>query len=607
MSAPLDITPLRPERVVRTLHVQSPAELVAGDGAATMRCDLGDAEVVLDFGRERVGYFSLTAETAGNTVVQVRCGETEEELTADFARELPWYRFPRDEFPVSHGRAHLRSRGRRAFRFVLLRAPRGVTVELSAVTVHHQHAPVRQRGHFSCSDPLLKRIWDISAYTTELCMQGYYEDGIKRDGLLWIGDARVQFLCAYYAFGDTALAERSLRMIAASQREDGALPSCAALGGGHQHPAVIEYMPDVAEGVGRWIIDNYITDFLSALREYYDHSGDMRTLRELWPCAIRAAGYLSRVPLDPPVERNIITDEDVRVKDSWWPSAGTFLMQLRAGSRDMAACAQVLGDAEQRDRCRAKMAEVDGIIHRSYRHGGVYTDRAAAAGHGPAAPGAPTVSWHVNAFAVLAGVVGPDDRGVGVTGPDVAGADGELLARVAAMPDVAYPIAGFMKFWTLKAMMDAGLTRQAVHDAREYWGFMLEHGATTCWEKLDLRRPQNVLGNHVVSRCHGWSAGPCFLFPRYLLGVAPGGPGYSRVSLRPSMPDGVSWMEGTIPTPRGEIFVRWEALPGGIEGCVVLPPGVEGEAFLPGSTAADTRAAILHPGTNLLKASGSGS
>ena len=588
----LDVTPLGPERVVSTLHVQSPAALVAGDGAATMRCDLGDAELVLDFGRERVGYFSLTAETAGATVVEVRYGETEEELDADPARELPWYRFPRDGFPISPGRTNLRSRGRRAFRFVLLRASRGVTVELSGVMVHHQHAPLKQRGHFSCSDPLLNRIWDISAYTTELCMQGYYEDGIKRDGLLWIGDARVQFLCAYHAFGETALAERSLRMMAASQREDGALPSCAAIGGGHQHPAVIEYMPDVAEGVGRWIIDNYITDFLSALREYHDHTGDMRTLRDLWPCAIRAAAYLSRVPLDPPVEKNIITDENVRVKDSWWPSAGTFLMQLRAGLRDMAACAEVLGDAGQHVRCLAQIADIDGIIHRSYWHGGVFTDRAAAAGPGPAAADAPEVSWHVNAFAVLSGAVA---------------ADGELLARVAAMPDAAYPIAGFMKFWTLKAMMDAGLARRAVPDMRDWWGFMLEHGATTCWEKLDLRRPENVLDNPAVSRCHGWSAGPCFLFPRYLLGVAPGAPGYSRVSVRPSMPDGVSWMEGTIPTPRGEIFVRWESLRGGVHGCVVLPPGVEGEAFLPGAAAADARGAVLHPGANLLKTEGSGS
>ena len=593
MSTPLYVTPLRPERVVSTLHVQSPAALIAGGGAAILRCDLGDAEVVLDFGRERVGYFTFSAETAGSAAVQVRYGETEEELSADPARELPWYRFPRDEFPVSAGRSSLRSRGRRAFRFALLRAPRCTgPVRLDGVTVHHQHAPVRQRGHFSCSDSLLNRIWDISAYTTELCMQGYYEDGIKRDGLLWIGDARVQFLCAYHAFGDTALAERSLRMIAASQREDGALPSCAAIGGGHQHPAVIEYMPDVAEGVGRWIIDNYVTDFLSALKEHYDHTGDVRVLRDLWPCAMRAAGYLSRVPLDPPVEKNIITDENVRVKDSWWPSPGTFLMQLRAGLRDMAECAAVLSDAGQQDRCLAQIAAVDGIIGRSYLRGGVFTDRAAEAGHGLAADTAPDVSWHVNAFAVLAGA---------------AGADAELLTRVAAVPDATYPIAGFMKFWVLKAMMGAGLARQAVRDIRDYWGFMLDHGATTCWEKLDLRRPENVLGNPAVSRCHGWSAGPCFLFPRYLLGVAPEAPGYSRISVRPSMPDGVSWMEGTVPTPRGEIFVRWDAVPGGIEGCVVLPPGAQGEAFLPGTAVADARSAILHPGANFLKTEGSGS
>lgn len=38
-------------------------------------------------------------------------------------------------------------------------------------------------------------MWRVGTTTTKLCMQQFYEDGIKRDGLLWLSDDRVQFLC----------------------------------------------------------------------------------------------------------------------------------------------------------------------------------------------------------------------------------------------------------------------------------------------------------------------------------------------------------------------------------------------------------------------------
>jgi alpha-L-rhamnosidase len=577
MSPRLQVEQRAAQRVVRSRLVQSPELLVHGApgqaeaGPALLRCDLGAAELVLDFGTEVVGFVEVDAAADAAVPLLIRYGERESELTADTALELPWYRFPRDEMSAGPGAVLLRSRGRRAFRWLSVCAPRAAApVSLASVTVFHQHASVARHGAFRSSDPVLNGAWDISCTTTELCMQGYLEDGIKRDGLLWIGDARVQALCAYHAFGDTAVTERSLRMIAASQREDGALPSCAAVGGGHQHPEVIEYMPNVTDGVGRWIIDNYVADFLSALHEHYRHTGDAALLRELWPCAQRAAAWLAAVPLSPPVEKNIITDENPRQKDSWWASPGTFLLQMRGAFRDLASCAAVLRDETVSGFCRQTMARVDAIVAASYRQSdGTITDRPATAG------AAPEVSWHANAFAVLSGLEG--DRADGTRSA------ADLLRQVAAVPDAAPPIAGFMKYWVLEALMTAGLKARAVDDARAWWGFMLAHGATTCWEKLDLRAPGNVLDSPLVSRCHGWSAGPCVLFPRHLLGLAPARPGWASVTVRPFLPPGVDWMEGTVPTPRGACFARWEQTDEGMTGCVVLPAGVDGSLVVPGA------------------------
>ena len=129
-----------------------------------------------------------------------------------------------------------------------------------------------------------------------------------------------------------------------------------------------------------------------------------------------------------------------------------------------------------------------------------------------------------------------------------------------------------------------GACGPALEMLRNYWGFMLGHDATTFWEKLDLKRPERVLGNPTVSRCHGWSGGPVALLSEHILGVTPVAPGFKTVQIRPWLGD-LDWAEGSIPTPHGEIQVRWEKTStreGGarIQGEVELPPEVNGHVVL---------------------------
>ena len=124
---------------------------------------------------------------------------------------------------------------------------------------------------------------------------------------------------------------------------------------------------------------------------------------------------------------------------------------------------------------------------------------------------------------------------------------------------------------------------------------MLEFGATTTWEKCDL-----TVGDHpneteaAGSRCHGWSAGPAYLLPAHVLGVQPATPGFASVAIAPNLCD-LQWAEGTVPTPKGLIRLRWERGPA-LSGTVTLPEGMSGEAKLPGRNIA------LKPGVNQIKA-----
>lgn len=575
-----------PVRVVTARWVEQPGLLLATSGRCRVHGLGQEAELVLDFGEELVGWVDLRVECQEAAEIRLAYGEDVRELDADDASELSYYRHPRDRFELGSGTHVLHSRGRRAFRFVRLAMRTvGGAAWLDSVGMWSVHHPVAERGSFHSADPVLDRSYALSANTVLRCMQRFHEDGVKRDGLLWIGDARVECLGGYLAFGDHALARRSLRMMADSQSADGSLPACSAKGGGHQHPDVIDYMPAVVDGVEGWILDNYCTDFIGMLLEYGRYSGDLETVASLMPVARRVAGYLaSRFQQErDPDPRRMITDENVAERDTWWASPGTLLMQLHQAMRDMIGLSRLLGDPGPWDPYPQLAVEVRQRILEAYCGSAAewFSDIPLDRGSGRSA------SWHVNAFAVLGGLV------------DSPAAASALLERVAADPDAPYPIAGFMKYWVLKAMMESGLTVRALDDIREYWGFMLDHGATTCWEKLDLRRPERVLGNPVVSRCHGWTCGPCILLPEYILGVRPASPGYGTVRVRPSLGD-LAWAEGTLPTPHGPLFAHWENQDG-LRGFICLPDAVHGEAILQDAGGREQRIPLV-PGENRIGA-----
>jgi len=83
------------------------------------------------------------------------------------------------------------------------------------------------------------------------------------------------------------------------------------------------------------------------------------------------------------------------------------------------------------------------------------------------------------------------------------------------------------------------------------WRHMLDAGTTITWEAWDQRFKPNQDWNHA------WGAAPANLLPRFVLGVQPLAPGWSRAAIRPHG-GGLASCEGRVPTPRGTIAVKWE-------------------------------------------------
>lgn len=185
--AALVYTPHAPRTVVEVKGAQQPAACLTG-GVTLLPAG---ASLVLDFGEELVGVLELELTADAATTLELVEGEDLEEalLKEPFPPEH-WYHQPRDILNLPAGPQTARNQGRRAFRFVNVIVHGPGAVRLRRATLTLEHAPVADLGSFTCSDALLNDAWAISRRTIRLCMQGFYEDGIKRDGMLWIGDYR---------------------------------------------------------------------------------------------------------------------------------------------------------------------------------------------------------------------------------------------------------------------------------------------------------------------------------------------------------------------------------------------------------------------------------
>jgi len=178
--------------------------------------------------------------------------------------------------------------------------------------------------------------------------------------------------------------------------------------------------------------------------------------------------------------------------------------------------------------------------------------------------------------------------------------EGMLDAKTAhdiIVKDGAKDFTSFMGYYMLEALAKNGSYADALDLISEYWGKMLDLGATTFWEdfnymdsknaaRIDEFVPEGKFDIHADggaycyvglrhSFCHGWASGPTAWLSQHILGVEPASPGFKTVRIRPHLGN-LKWVEGDFPTPYGIIHVTHSRRPDGqISSTVELPEGVE--------------------------------
>jgi len=155
----------------------------------------------------------------------------------------------------------------------------------------------------------------------------------------------------------------------------------------------------------------------------------------------------------------------------------------------------------------------------------------------------------------------------------------------------------FYGFYVLNALAESGDIDTGLDFISQYWGGMLDFGATTFWEDFDLEWTKDAgridelvapgkkdlhgdFGAHCYvgfrhSFCHGWAGGPTAWLSKNVLGVTPVAAGCAQVKITPNL-GRLAWAEGTFPTPKGPIHVRHDKqADGSIKSSITLPFGIE--------------------------------
>lgn len=425
----------------------------------------------------------------------------------------------------------------RTFRYVRLNiTTAGTPLRLRALDLTRTHYPLEITGSFSSSSASQRRLWDVSVRTLLNCMHETFEDCPFYEQLQYAMDTRSQALFSLHLSADDRLIKRAIEDFAASGSPTGLTES--------RSPSV---EPQFIPGFSLY--------WIRMIAEHVDFVGD-RSFTERFIGRIDAVLGYYRDRLSPDgfvisAEGDGILWNFVDWTEAWRASRGVPELGPRRANtiatfmyisalHSAAAIADFCGRDGLAQEYTARADELTGIVRRGATWDG-------NAGYYRDSDGGTPQSVHAQMWAVLSGVV-------------QGGAATDLLRRAVADTQLAP-----CSYATALDLFDA-LRIAHAHETIDWtpWEDMLAQNLTTWAEDTVSLR----------SDCHAWGSVPLQHFPRYILGVSPAAPGFTRVAIDPAPAD-LDWAEGTVPTPHGSVSVAWKRTPSGKNVTVTAPAGMD--------------------------------
>jgi hypothetical protein len=412
-------------------------------------------------------------------------------------------------------------------------------VTLESFTATETGYPYALKAHFESSDPELDQIWKIGWHTLQVDSHETFMDSAYWEQLQYVGDARVEAMVAYATTADPRLPLQAIEAIRDSRTDAGITQS--------RYP-----------GRQPQSIPTFSLIWIGMLHDYWMHVPDHRTVVDSMPLVRSVLDWFGRYELPNGLLRKVPEwnfVDWIKPEDRSFPSFGpddascvTSLIYL--GALDEAADLEAAsGGKEQAPRDRAHAEH----LRKSVRDA-CWDERRGLVADTPAKA---IFSQHASALAVLYDVIPKAQQP-------------PLMLRSAppgsvGAPDGLLPASLYFRYYLARAYEHAGLSDQYTASLQP-WRELLKLHFTTWPEGPEPTR----------SDSHAWSAHPTLDLLAIVAGIEPAAPGFARVRIEPHLGTLTSLTAG-MPSPNGQIEVRYHVADGHLDAEITLPPDLPGD------------------------------
>jgi len=493
--------------------------------------------VIIDLRQETVGYLSLDLDNDndGEVVLEVHHGEHLDDCRVRsrvvYARFIDTYRLKKGSQNFIHPLRRIGARYLQLFFSGDFKKP----IKLRYAGLIEARVALPETRPFESDYALQAPVRDLAIHTLVCCMHDHYEDCPWREQSLYAYDSRNQILYGYYLWGNYDFVQASLDLLAGNYFEDiGYLALCAPSDDKLTIPA-FTYV---------WVVEVAEFVLFSGRVEFFKkHASLIDDI--LWKAIQRPEedypGLFS--PADPDKVWKQGTEGQVwnfyewcheLANDQQLPQAlyNAYLLEAIQSAIKLHEWA---GNTKAADDYRPYVEMIANALNKYFWDEEKSCYLEFLADHRPDQ----RRYEHVQVIMLWLGVV-PEERRARVVGTILEG-------------DLEKCSFSSMLYFVLAMMQQSAETRRVAEERlREAFEPILRKDATTIWE---LPCGGNT-GRFGGSLCHGWSGIPAYYAAACNLGVYPIEPGFKKFIVNPYA-GSLRRAEGRVPTPSGDISVKW--------------------------------------------------
>lgn len=422
------------------------------------------------------------------------------------------------------------------------------------------HSDTPLTSEFECSDPMVNRLFRNIIWTQRANFIDLPTDCPQRDERMgWTGDAQIYIGAATYNADVGAFYSKWLRELMESQRPSGTFPGYA--------PYPYQHYWDFGTA---WCDAGVICPW-TIWRAY----GDTRIIERCWQPMTRFMDWRRRTS-----KNNL----GINHGNEWgdWLAQGESTpldyidtVYLAQSARMMAEMAQAIGRVDEAADYFALFDRVKAAFQAKY----VNDDGSLK-----------VATQTAYALALYAGLV-----------PDSARADTAKHLAEKIIRNGARMSTGFLGTRPLLPVLsstdhhDLAVFLLQSHEFPS-WGYEIDQGATTIWERWDGYTLEDGFGRHNASMnsfSHYAFGAVCEWMFRDLAGIRSDGPGYKRIIIRPLPPspasnadhDPIDWVKASYDSIRGRISSEWRVDGKRFELTVGIPANTTATVYVPAADA----------------------